>query len=398
MRHYCLQETGTGLPARGTYNICKGGVCYILQISHIRLMACDTGVALLAIALENLGEKTVNGITDEAGSRNLDDVNAINEYGRRIAFPYLPDPSGSGLTADKIEICIGGCTYSEDFIATLDALKDPCHPIAKEGLSTHYIMGPIRDLLSSGECLTTDSKEARKSLKKLFVEHVADDRMFVCCMVADDALSARLHETGPDGSYTALNDEDIYKLAFIETSCSCHSDTMRREILTRCAYDRWIGYSWPDPDSAPHYSGTLDLVTHHSLVRLTSPGADHVINAFQNQYVTMAKLALIQRATLIALEGECAVGKVRQIYRLQKRYIMVQKHFMLDECTVQEQGIEEFRMLRRELFVQERADSLEKRLQGLYELANLGHSRRSEILSGIITAIGLFLTLMELLG
>ncbi len=401
VRHYQLQETAARQCATGTYSIYKNGVGYHLDIHQLRLLVCNTGVAVLSIELGYHGRKTIDGTPCSDATVTTDDINAINEYGRRISFPFLPDQIQHSLTADKIAITIGGQTFPEDFAATLDMLKQRSSADTK-GLSTHYIMKPIRQILAADGCMTSDRAEANNSPKKIFIEHIADDRMYVCCVVADEALSARLHERDTDGSYTALNDEEIYKLAFIETSSSCHSETMRRDILTRCCYDRWIGYNYADSKSDPNYaqcfSGTLDFITHHSFVRLTSPYAGHVIDSFLNQYVLMAKLALIQRATLIALESECAVGKVQQISKLQQRYILAQQHFMLEECTVQEQGVEIFQMLRRELFVQQRSDSLEKRLQGLYELANLQHSHRSEILSGILTVIGLLITLIEILG
>ncbi len=391
VRHYLLQgktanfsRTHNGAPA-GQYRISRREwngyeICYLLDINQIRLSVYNAGVALLAIELENWGEKLVNGKARENGARNLDDANAINEYGRRIKFPFLPDDIRSSLTAEKIEISLDGKTYCEDFAGTL-----------AQGLAMnpHYIMKPLRRLLNPNGCFTTDRQKALSAPELFFIEPVVDDRMYVCSEVMDAALSAQLSQLDDDGSYKILSSEELYKTAFIEVSCTCHSNTMRRDILKRCIYDRWINY------------GTVDVVTHHSLVRITSPDAPaYVVDPFLTQYVQMASLALLQRATLIALEDQCVLctqgskgQQERSITRLQEAYIMAQKDILLDECTVQEQGAEEFTMLRRELFIPEQAASLEKRLQGLYKLASLNHSRTQERLSKIISVIGFLITL-----
>ncbi len=370
-------------------------VCYELEVNQIKLSVFYTGVALLSLELENWGDKTVthpDGSVTRESSANPDDVNAINEFGRRVAFPFIPNAPENGLTADQIVISLCGQTFEENFAETLTQLQQ-----GKRELRSYFVMKPICQILAPDGRLTTDYREAADK-KKYFIEPIIDDRMYVCCLVADAELSKELHQKDSDGESIVFSDEKFYKLGFIECDCSCPTLRMRKEIMHRCVYDRWIDYNFKskkDPEYESGYSGTVDIITHHSLVRLTSPGAGPVINAFLSQYVLMASLALVQRATLIALENQCVAQKPEDIVKLQEKYANAHNDILLDACTVQEQGVEEFHKLQEELFVHEQMDSLEKRLQGLYEVANLHHGRVQENWTTALTWVGIALALVE---
>ncbi len=341
------------------YSIKKDNVEYFLDINEINLSVYNIGVAVLSFELEYWGDKTQDGEPLKNGSRLVSDVNAINEHGRRINLPYVDKENKHDLVADEIKIKIGNFEECENFLETTKEFNQK-----KKSLSPHFIMDPIKNLICKKGKLTTNPKNA-KCEDVVFIEPIIDDRMYVCCVLVDDEFSKKLHEKDDFGEYKIYNSDEIYKLAFIENSCSCQSNKMMPKILKRCIYDRWIDY------------GTIDVVTHHSFVRVTSSSPDtiHVINSFLTQYVKMAQLAVVQRATLIALENECVVSDAKKIAELQEKYVNAQKEILLDECTVQEQGIEEFNMLRRELFIKERTDSLDKRLSDLYELANLQNDK-----------------------
>lgn len=95
----------------------------------------------------------------------------------------------------------------------------------------------------------------------------------------------------------------IYSFAYIDADdSSCQSPEMRQELLKRCVYSRWRDW------------GTIDVITHHSLVRVTGEWEGltaSVITPFLTQYVTMAAGALLQRATLMTLSKECAYRRLR---------------------------------------------------------------------------------------
>ncbi len=354
---------------------------YDLEINQIRLAVFDTGVALLSLELEYWGDKTVISADGKklTSSRCLDDVNCINEYGRRITLPYIAP--NHGLVADKIEITIGDFETHCDFKETLDKYFSGTKK--EKAFGGQHIMDPIKKLLSENKIFTTNPCNADKKGVYL-IEPVIDDRMYVCCCVIDKKFNG-LYEKDENGEYKVFSDEEIYKLAFIETSLSCQSDRMMSDILKRCVYDRWINY------------GTVDIVTHHSIVRATS-ASGHVANSFLSQYVRLAELAVIQRATLISLENDCYAGSAKKIAKLQEKYVKAQQKILIDEATVQEQGVEVFEMIRRELFIHERRDSLDKRINDLYELQNLNHDRKIACWGVWLAIFAVFPGVCELLG
>ncbi len=369
----------------GYYSITKGKndtekTEYRLRINGIHLSVYEIGVAVLSFELEYWGDKYVtsaDGKTVHKISKHIVDVNAINEYGRRINLPYVGDKIHHFLVADKIEIKIGDFYEEENYSKTIDDFINKNIP-----LSPHFIMKPIKNLICNKGVLTTNIEKTKPLRNRMFVEPIIDDRMYVCCLLMDNQLSKSLKNKNESGEYEIFNNETIYKLAFIENSLSCPSDKMMPDILKRCIYDRWINW------------GTIDIITHHSFVRITSDEAiDAVVYPFLTEYVKMAQLAVVQRATLIALENECVFTDTKKISKLQEKYVKAQKEILLDECTVQEQGIEEFNMLRRELFVKERTDSLDKRLKDLYELANLQHDSRQNRWMAALTVAGIFLAI-----
>lgn len=324
--------------ATGYYLINKGKKVYSLDINQIVLSVFNTGIALLTLETEYWGE----------AGKTLDAVNQINEHGRRVALPFMPSKEEYNvLAADKIRISID----DKDFYSEEDYLKTirEFHKKTDFTLDNHYIMKPIRDLLF--DSVTEEIMEDPR-----YLECIDDDRMFVCCQLIDNEISSSLCKIDP------YENEEIYKFGFIENSISCPTERMRRSILDRCLYTRWLAV------------GTLDIVTHHSFMRITSNYVkESVIDPFLRMYVKMAELAVLQKATLIVLEEGCFYSDDKQMTALHNKYTEAQKKILLDACTVQEQGVEEFDMLKQELEINQRKDSLDKRLNDLYELANYRH-------------------------
>lgn len=87
---------------------------------------------------------------------------------------------------------------------------------------------------------------------------------------------------------------------------------------------------------------------------------------------------------------------VKKIKKLQERYVKFQNEVLLFEITSQQQGIELYQMLRRELFVIEQKDELENQLNNLYEIANMhaNDSLNRKVMA--LTYVSIFLTLVGL--
>ena len=322
-----------------TYKIVKENTEYVLDVNAVRAILFEGNIGVLMIELENTKYQSIEA------------VNKINEYGRRINLPYIGNGTSHALVANKITF-LG---ETEDFVAkgndiisrdNIDDLKDG------------YIMKPVEKLLD--ELLPQHGK----------IIPVLDDRMFVCCMVRDSKLSNEL-SSGKDIYLDRELSQKIYALSFIDADgASCQSVEMREEILKRCIDSRWRDW------------GTIDVITHHSLIRITGGVevdiVDSVVNPFLIQYVYLAIGALVQRATILSLSAESAEiseeysndgfsGELdKKLRKLKKKYVYAQNNIFLHELTVQEQGVEEFDMLKNELYIDNSLENLNNKIDGLY--------------------------------
>ena len=259
----CLSKSRTGSKT-GKYIIKKGKDSFSLTINNIRLNVYDAGIAILILELEN------------KEYCSLDKVDLINEYGRRVNYPFLkpfksykPEDSHS-LCADSIEIQFDGVSagngkvnpFKEDFLETsmkirssqLDYrmksntlekedkifLKEEPNfikkhtPIGKDDISLTYIMEPLQTLLDGAgqdndrTFITTNSKHmddnSQGNKKRFYIKPCVDDRMFVCCIVRDNNLSNELKGIGKsEPSYLIDNDKRlrVYECKNVETSEDC---------------------------------------------------------------------------------------------------------------------------------------------------------------------------------
>ena len=398
---------------------------YSLDVNRIRLNVYEAGFAILIFELEN------------KENRSVDDVNAINEYGRRVNFPYLmkPDPEHPEghichtLCADKIVLDLeDGEIYEEDF---LDTLMNIHERIKNDQISMTYVMSPVQDLLDGNISNSKDSKhnkftaniEHAKSDPDLFyIKPCTDDRMFVCCAVRDNALSSALQEITP-GKISFISDADqrmtetitnskgetkvldkegkehegymekwsdektlssrLYKLLFIENDLTCQEAAMKTQLLLRSVYRRWLN------------AGTVFGVTHHAMICLNNGFVDvEVTDPFLTEYVQMAILVLAQRAAILMLEDEASdvsnrfnyeleIKKVEleDIEKLQVKYVKIQNQLLLSEITVQEQGVELYQMLREQLYIGKNMADLNTEMDNLrdiYNIANAQQERESD--------------------
>jgi hypothetical protein len=389
-RNFCFQYKGESLRSTGKYIIKKKGEeiseVFTLDINGIRLKIFNTGIAILIFELEYAGDKLLNGEKVEYASdidalKLMQDINKINEYGRRISLPFigtLPHP----LVADEIHLRIGDIDFAENFSKTIQASLE-----GTQKVSLTFVMKPIQNLLECGSKVKITSNRAEIDDHTHFIHPVIDDRMFVCCLLRSDKFVAELGEWQENG-YRYLKDcregdhtlsDALYALAHIETGTSCQSRPMKEAILKQCVYDRWIDW------------GTMHLVTHHSFLCLTGAyvGLDApVIFPFLTQYVELAVIALAQRATILSLcnqaarlansfrhDGHITLGEIIEIARLEERYVKAQNQILLFDVTAQEQGVELFEKLQQQLYVEKNKAQLDRQLHNLYEISNMNNDR-----------------------
>lgn len=368
----------------GIYNIRKNKETLTLQINQIRLNVYEAGIAIMIFELEYNPESE--------SDRTLDNVNKINEYGRRINFPFLMESSHL-LCADWISVQFDGSKeIKEDFLGTAKNIKKHIQGDEKGcRCSLNYVMKPIQDILDGGQKIITSNPAHRDKYGKFLIKPCTDDRMFVCCAIQDAALSQELKGVGSkgisflkdvnvrkadgDGDEATLSSR-LYKLIFVENKLTCQDNTMKQKLLKACVYRRWINY------------GTVHGMTHHSFVMVNNGKDIPSINAFLTEYVQMAILALAQRSVLLMLEDEAAEisnsfsdenvishEELEEIERLQEKYVKIQNQLLLSEITVQEQGVELYEMLREQLYIKKNMDDLDGEMNNLRDISNIANAR-----------------------
>ena len=337
---------------------------FSLPVTRFRVLIHDNGVGLFMLSVENRGYPDIN------------DIAWINEYGRRISLPYLTDAPHE-LVAEKISL-LG---KTADF----------------EKLSKEYILSahtPDGDIIEPIRAVIEEAVGKDSTIKPII-----DDRMFVCCLIRNNPVSEKLKS---DGLYSS---EEVYRLAFVDANdASCPSERKRCEILSRCINDRCAPY------------GTVDVITHHSIFRLTGE-ADYIMNSvvtpFNTMYVQLAAGALLQRASIMHFSNECAnlskkitcalntkkgitAPLKREIENLNAEFVDACSCIFLDQLSPQEQAMEEFDMLRRELYIDTSLKTLSEKVKALYELTHIYTEQEENNMLNFIAYLGIPLTVAEL--
>lgn len=357
------------------YIIEKSNDKYALDIDRIFVKVFNTGVAILGIECSN------------GRYNNLEDIFKINDYGRRIYLPFIPDREDgkndyfdNSICADKLTIQIGNKEFSEDFRNNIvDIYED-----SKKNLKLDHIAEHITGLLEYGTDFKFDVNNEQNKHNHIMIYPALDDRMYVMCFRGcegkdGEPLLCDLHKENSSayaGNINKMlvdnepgkNKEELYKFAYIDaTDCSCQFDSMRDELLKKHTYDRWIKY------------GTRNTITAQAFNIITSFKPNE--KTFAGTYKELCILTLLQRATLINLQNQaqklCSGMEVEEkgiktkdnarFMDLQERFIAFEQQINFCEVTSQEQGIEIYQMLRDANFIDPLHESICKQLELLYD-------------------------------
>ena len=317
----------------------------------------------------------------------LEQVNAINDLGRRIFIPCL-SPADinqiSILNARKISLT-GLRNQDEEIHLDFKSIAPdkPCNSIPFEQLSDDY----IKDKLLTGLGILNKNNNS----DNISINHILDDRMFTVCLMRDSSFKPLQKSRVKAGErfdqyrfdYPEIYRKDaekIYQFVFLERSCACQNASLIKEKLQTHLLRRWGDY------------GTIHGCSEYSLVCVTGESEElryDVINPFLTQYVEMARLALMQRSAITVLEEKAAKLSIsdnnseggnndsstkdnfEDINALWSDYIDFQNNFYLPEVTFQEQGVETYDLLKKHLRIEQMNDYLENEIKNLHNYAIL---------------------------
>lgn len=338
LRHYERVE-----PCNGDveYHIQTNSKEYVLKVENIFLNIYSTGVGTLTFYLSN------------SRYHDFNDVLAINQYGRRVYPPFWADKLYHIESAK--ELCITGLTgtYQSDFdkYEPSDTNK-PCALVTKM----------IKEVATN-----------------IDIETVIDDRMYVMSWVCDKKMAEDACKSYGPTNENALNDKahkDWYRYVFVDAGeePTCHNAGMFRQLLDKATYVRW------------QECNTLYGISRYSFVMLSNAGEaeKHLYTYFETEYVRMAELVLVQKASVLRFSQEVTnistLDKSRNLAEkvdsLYKEYIRFVNQVHFREVSAQDQAIELYQLLYKQMDIENQVEKLDGEIDELHTYVDLSEERK----------------------
>ncbi len=332
---------------------------YELNIKQVSLKAFATGVAILSIQLEN------NKYPD------FKDILKINDFGRRIYPQYIKnintEETKKSFLADKIII---------------EGLED-------KKIIENFEFQPNSDIVIGSHILTllgTSFTQNKDETQKYYIQPILDDRMFVISWYGNNQLSATISKCR-----NYYESDDWYKYVFVDNDwTTVQNSSMKEQLLTDATYIRWTEY------------GTIYGITRYSFAVLTHSlkknNADFIPVHTKTMYFQMVLLALATRASIIRFSDEiAAIANKKDIDKLEKLYelyLTFYNRLYFKEVTHQDQGIELYEMIRKQMRIDEHIEKLDNKFTKLFEFADLQATKKHDDLLQLISGVFIFPSLM----
>jgi hypothetical protein len=303
------------------------------------------------------------------------DILNINDFGKRIYPQFLAiDSKKEGTTYTKVtqevflakEISLfltdeNTPTFKTDFanFAQIDTTFE------EEPLIANFITGLLDSNVKSVPIKSTQTPESTQIL----ISPLLDDRMFVLCWYGNNELSNQ-YSQNRGNNYGYLQDDFWYQFLFMDNqSPTCQSDFMHVSLIKNATNERWVNY------------GTLYGVTRYSFVLLTDKGEfgkQTLLPHLKTMYTKIVMLSLVQRGAILKFSRELVTLSnltlpivSTQAADLHKRYIQFVNKSCFREVTAQEQGIELYDLLQKQMRIAEQVKDLDKEIAELHNYVSL---------------------------
>ncbi len=354
---------------KARYYIEKNDRTYDLNINSIHLKIYNTGIALFVMECEN------HGFDKQGNPQNtLADVKNINDYGRRINLPFIPEKPDWSICADSLEIFIPDfANFKTDFRSYIGKVVKSADK--KSLINMNHLSSFVKEILGFASENQFSSKISDEK-ESVYVRPCLDDRMFVATLVNDKNETDRFLGEFKKNDYYAYEknielSESLYELIFVDPAgnCSCQCKKMREDLLDKHIYKRWIE------------EGSIYGVAAQSLVLLFDGSFPPLIGSFLTIYVRIACLCLAQRASLMLFQKETAdisrlihekenkisLATVTKLMDLQERFSAFESQICFAEITPQEQGIEIYSMFTEYFFIEKELENVKSQIDGLHD-------------------------------
>ena len=358
---------------------------------------------------------------------DISDIKNINQYGRRLFSPWIPLDLGNGANTecpDDLQIHIGKdkiySNYENSGKADLNYKDKEIFKYNVDDKNKYKSYSERLNFIRQKEVNDKNDKSIidnrresylirnilnyKKESKdeKIEIELINPDRMYVGFYLKNNSLIERIKKYSTEKQeyltekqeYAYLYDDSLsdqlYALAYIDgEDATCQSRVMKKKLLQETIYDRWIDW------------GTIHTVTHNGFGCIATDGAPYesVIMPFLTEYMEMMALVLLQRNLLLEFHIEAKKlspeFNSEKLENLQKDYVKFKTQVLLFEVTPQEQGYEIYRLMQKQLYIDEEKEKLDDIMNSLYEVANVKHSIELNIIMNRLTIIAILIALVS---
>lgn len=371
--------------------------CFDLLMESIELHLYKSGVGILFLRTLNMDPDT-----------SVEDIKYINDKGRSISLPFIPEEKNGYIACadalgvvvrSNVEKALPDRMYMTDFRKRVKYYFD-----AEEAGVPETIAEAKRQLMSHAVFLdyVLNVNLDDKGENTLQVQGVNDYRMYVLSLIRDEALSRKIKdrrwresEGGEKLWYSVLHID--------EGSATCQHPEMRRKLLNGSSYMRWAD------------EGTLYGMTEYSFVCLTDSAKEvdlSVVRAFYVNYTYMVSLTLAQKIGFVCFGKRLeelaenmkknkfgcfrkSVGK--QLVALQENYIVWKNQVLISEFSTQEQGMELYHLMQKQLLVYREKEIVDEKVESLYEIVNIDNGIRNNLWGIVWTVLSFVVSILSLL-
>ncbi len=410
-------ESGNDLIKHYEYDIPEGmhyciklncGKKYYLEIDSILLNIYSTGTGVISFHLRNCLHK------------DAVDILKINQYGRRLFPPFLALNDSSILTKDKDNTSNEEAINGVKNVELPDAIwlgeenslsSDYYENFERYSNKEYYEKGPFRlpkfiEKLFDGIKVSSYKRDLCCGFTNLYIDTVLDDRMFVISWYGNNDIADNFKNKSNDTTGNYLESDFWYKYVFVDGENKCIQNyQMQRNLIEQATYTRWIDY------------GTLWGVSRYSFVCLTSEydkSSYFIIKHIQSMYYKMVELCLLQRGSVLSYSEELArvvnsfkeksnktkmkdvENNLKQVRDLYDYFMLFKNKMCFVEVTAQEQGIEIYDMLQSAMKVPQELDTIEKKMNDIYNYTNLIQQTLETEEVGRLTKVMFYLALPAL--
>jgi len=361
-----------------TYTIHCKEKKYELEIDDIVVSFFNTGVGYLSFSLYN----------KKKSQSAPQDILNINFYGRRLYPPFMgTDTSLIGQQAffeyANWPKALNG-TYESELAQ--DILLDLNGRMISADFDS-WIAQPIPDRLPP----LIHGLFSHDLHKQIGLQPVLDDRMYTLSWYGHTELASTFD----------MQTDWWYQFVFVDhNGPTCASDNLKQTYIQEATYTRWINYK------------TFYGVSRYSFVLLTEQFSHNgfskiLLSHIQTMYYKMATLALVQRACLLRFSKEVTAisqlpRKEKQINRrvasLFKQYLRFVNKIYFREVTAQDQGIELYDLLKKQMRLEGQVKELEHEIQELHQYVSMIEEDERNDQIGLLTWLGAFFIVPSFIG